>query len=98
MTLPRNGPINIPITLGVRFYENGALFDPYSIENVKIYGEIGGTPLIEIAPDAYGTGIFRVTWNALATSSSLQPGIYYDEWTWVAACLLAKSHPHGSEF
>jgi hypothetical protein len=84
MVLPRNSPINVPITLGVDFFENGQLFDPYDIQPVKIYDSGGGTPLITITPDAYGIGQYRITWDALATSSSLQPGIYSDVWTWTA--------------
>ena len=90
MTLPRNGPINIPITLGVDFFENGQLFDPYSIQQVRIYGPNGGTPLISITPDAYGVGQYRVTWDALSTSSSLEPGIYSDQWTWIAQSGMAS--------
>jgi hypothetical protein len=83
--LPRNGPINVPITLGVDFFENGQLFDPYSIQPVRIYNSAtGGTPLITITPDAYGVGQYRITWDAQATSTSLLPGIYYDEWEWTA--------------
>jgi len=90
MVLPRNGPINVPITLGVDFFENGQLFSPYSIEVVRIYETEGGTVLTTIAPDAYGVGQYRITWDALATSTSLLPGIYYDEWTWVAQAGMAS--------
>ena len=56
MVLPRNGPINVPITLGVDFFVNGQLFDPFSVGPVRIYEEVGGTPLVTITPDAYGLG------------------------------------------
>jgi len=82
----RSGPINIPITLSVQFLDAGDPFEPYSIENVRIYDVATGTPtpLATISPDAYGNGIYSVTWDALATSTSLTPGTYYDEWTWTA--------------
>lgn len=85
MPYARSGPINVPIILGIRFTENGVLFDPFSVGDVKIY-TYGTNPqlLATIAPDAYGVGIYRVTWNALATSPTLQPGLYLDEWTWIA--------------
>jgi len=85
MVLIRNGPINQPITLCIKFYENGVLFDPFSVGPVRIFeSESGGTPLAVLTPDSYGLGEFCYTWDALATSSSLQPGIYFDEIDWVA--------------
>lgn len=82
--MSRTGPINSPIQLCVNFYENGTLFDPYNVASVKIYDVATGspTPLATLTPDGYSTGVYCVTWNALATSSSLEPGTYYDEWTW----------------
>jgi hypothetical protein len=99
LVLLRNGPINVPITLAVNFFENGSLFDPFDLEQVKIYdAAIGGTLLASITPDAYGTGRFRITWDALATSSSLTPGLYFDEWTWTAQSgMPSKTQRYGFE-
>ena len=88
--MPRSGPINVPIQLSVQFFQNGSLFDPFSVGPVRIFeNAVGGTPLATLTPDSYQTGIFSVTWDALATSSSLQPGTYFDEWDWVAESGMA---------
>ena len=91
MTLLRNGPINVPIILCIKFYENGSLFTPFSVGPARIYDQaIGGTLLATLTPDAYGVGEFCYTWDALATSTSLTPGIYYDEIDWVAESGMAS--------
>jgi len=84
--MARSGPINVPIQLIVKFFENGVLFDPFRVEPVKIFDVATGspTPLAILQPDSYQTGIFSVTWDALSSSDSLQPGTYFDEWTWIA--------------
>jgi len=84
--MSRTGPINVPITLSIRFLSNGSPFEPFLIESVRIYDVATGTPtpLAVISPDAYGDGIYSVTWDALATSTSLTTGTYYDEWIWTA--------------
>lgn len=84
--MARTGPINSPIILKVKFYNNGTLFTPFDVDSVKIYDVATGTPtpLATLVPTSPSTGNYEVSWDALDSSPSLLPGTYYDEWTWTA--------------
>lgn len=72
-----------PITLEAKFYEDGVLFDPYSVTtSVGIYNaSAGGTLITTLTATKTATGTWSVTWSVPAGQTS---GTYYDEWTWQA--------------
>jgi len=68
------------ITLTVRFYNNGDLFDPYSISDVSILDSQSST-LATLPVTKSAVGIYTVSWDVpLGTT----PGYYYDQWIWTA--------------
>ena len=80
--MARSGLIGQNIDVGIKFYQNGALFDPFEVEAVKIFdAATGGTLLATLPVTRLSTGFYQATWD---TPSTLTPGTYYDEWTWTA--------------
>lgn len=78
--MARVGKVGKPITLEVKFFENGTLFTPFSVEDVQIFSQaVGGIPLATLTPIETSTGVFEVTWNVPTT---ILAGEYFDEWTW----------------
>ena len=80
--MARTGEIGRPITLGAKFYVNGALFDPYAIVGVRIKdARVGGNILATLTPTRVSPGTYEIVWPATAT---FKVGVYYDEWIWQA--------------
>lgn len=80
--MARTGVIGQNIVVGIKFYENGTLFDPYEVRDVNIFpSEFGGTALSTISAVRVSQGFYQATWPA---DDSLLPGKYYDQWEWVA--------------
>jgi len=73
------------LTLTSHFYQNGVLFDPFTVDDVKIYDSpSGGSLITTITPVRLSVGTFSATWNIPET---LAVGLYYDQWTWRATSL-----------
>lgn len=85
----RGGSAGNIITLGVKFFANGILFDPFEVENVKIFNQpTFSTPLIaELIPTRVSIGFYQVQFE---TDADLEPGAYFDEWVWVAEEFMAS--------
>jgi len=78
----RTGVIGETVTLGIKFYVNGQLVDPYDVGLLRIYDEpTGGNLVATIAPTRVSLGHYQVAWSV---PSSFDTGTYYDEWTWTA--------------
>ena len=86
--MTRTGTIGNEIELGIKFYNNGALFDPYDVGVVKIYTtESGVTSIASMSPTRISIGYYQISWS---TPDTLSEGIYYDEWTWTAESIMAS--------
>lgn len=76
-----NAIINEDITLGMKFFKNGQLFDPFSINKVDIY-DIDMTTIIQTVPSGSvvkdGIGTYHVTMSGVSVA-----GTYRDEWFYV---------------
>jgi hypothetical protein len=80
--MARSGAAGTTIGIGLRFYLNGGLYDPYSVSSSTIYtSEVGGTLIITLPPVHVSIGFFDVLFSAPAT---LTPGTYWQEVTYVA--------------
>lgn len=80
--MSRKVEIGKTVTLGVKFYQNGQLYDPYSIVSVIIKtARSGGTDVVTLVPTKISTGVYHVTWTVPVGTT---PGTYYDAWTWQA--------------
>jgi len=80
--MTRIGIIGRTIELGIKFYSNGALFDPFDVGTVKIYDQqTGGSIVATVTPVRVDTGYYVASW---AIPSSEVPRSYYDEWVWIA--------------
>lgn len=81
--MPRAGLRGEELTLEIRFYDNGVLFEPSSVTLlVGIFNVTsGGVPITTLIPTQVSTGIYQVIWDIPIEQ---QPGTYYDEWTWRA--------------
>lgn len=78
----RKGKADGDVTVLVRFYENGVLFDPVTVSAVEVYdAAVGGT--LQVTLDVTGTsvGVYEANWDIPLTQSA---GTYYDSWNWVA--------------
>lgn len=91
--MTRTGPINSTITLRAKFYQNGVLFSPYSVNDVKIYPASTGTSglIASLTPTEESTGIFSVTFLASDYGLTNAPVTLYDSWTWVAESDMASN-------
>jgi len=80
--MTRSGTIGESVTLGIKFYSNSQLFDPYNVATVVIYDQqTGGNIIASIAPTRVSIGYYQVTWDI---PSAYSPASYYDQWTWTA--------------
>jgi len=80
--MARSGLIGQEIDVGIKFYENGSLFDPFTVNAVRIYDAASGGNLIAVLPvTRLSTGFYQATWDSPKT---LDAGVYYDQWEWVA--------------
>lgn len=80
--MARQGQQGTAISLGIKFYRNGVLYDPYQVNDVKIYTlRIGGSLLATLTPDRISDGYYEAIFNI---DDNLPEGTYYDEWSWVA--------------
>ncbi|KKL72077.1 hypothetical protein LCGC14_2088520 [marine sediment metagenome] len=80
--MAREGIIGKTVDLGIKFYSNGVLFDPFNVATVKIYDrKTGGSIVATITPTRIDIGYYRASW---AIPSSYLPTTYYDSWQWVA--------------
>jgi len=88
--MARSGRAGSIITLGVKFYSNGTLFDPFEIEDVQIFNDaILSSPLIaELTPVRVSVGFYQIQFEPLET---IALGTYYDEWTWTAEEFMASN-------
>jgi hypothetical protein len=78
----RGGEIGKLITLKVKFFENGVLFNPYNIVSVSIKtARNGGSTLATLTPTNISTGIYSISWTIPADTSL---GLLYDHWNWQA--------------
>ena len=79
--MSRVGIIGQDINLGIKFYANGVLIDPFEISDVRILdARTDGSVLTTLTPSRVSVGYYIATW----TIPSIAPGYYYDEWTWRA--------------
>lgn len=86
--MTRSGNIGERINLVVKFYESGALYDPYDVGDVRIYtAATGGDLLGTVTPTRDSTGIYTATWTI---PSSMSPTTLYDSWTWTAESDMAS--------
>lgn len=84
----RQGNIGSTVTFGIKFYVNGVLVDPFSINDVDIYdAATGGTLIAQATPTRNSIGYYQVEWTIPTT---LTPATLYDEWTWVAESGMAS--------
>jgi hypothetical protein len=80
--MPRSGEVGRSITLGVKFYDDGVLFDPYEIVSVQILSaRVGGTVLATVVPVKVSDGVYEISWTIPANTTI---GLLYDSWTWRA--------------
>jgi hypothetical protein len=78
----RSGIIGQTITLGIKFYQNGELYDPFSVGTVTIYTSLTGSSVVTtITPTRVDTGFYQASWSI---PSSFTPTTFFDEWVWVA--------------
>lgn len=78
--MARVGKVGKTINLVVKFFDNGNLFNPFTVEDVEIFADaIGGVPIATITPIMTSLGVFEASY---AIPLNLTPGTYYDEWTW----------------
>lgn len=70
-----------------KFYKNGVLSDPFSVQNVLVYNAPSGGDLVTTLSAAQsGTGIWTATWSIPASQGL---GVYYDSWTWQALSTMS---------
>jgi hypothetical protein len=78
--MARTGRVGSNIALVVKFYINGVLTNPYSVNDVTILdASSGGNTVDTITPVNNSIGQYTATWSI---PSNQQPGTYYDSWTW----------------
>ncbi len=78
----REGIIGQNIDLGIKFYQNGELYDPYSVSDVLIYdAESGGNLVATIPSVRVSEGYYIATWSI---PSSLSPQTLWDVHVWRA--------------
>lgn len=76
------------ITLAMRFYDNGVLYDPVSVSNVVVYNAAtGGSIVTTVTPTRQSIGLWEATW---AVPSGQASGTYYDQWTYRAVTDLSE--------
>jgi hypothetical protein len=80
MTVLRRAKAGAILTAQVSFFENNNLFDPFSINDVKIY-DTANVLQATLAVTGTQTGVYQFNWNVPENQPA---GTYYDEWTWVA--------------
>ena len=87
--MTRQGTIGKSISLGIKFYQNGDLYDPYEITSVGIYtAESGGTLVAALSATRLSTGYYVATWNI---PSSYTATTLYDQWVWQAESTMATN-------
>lgn len=88
--MARTGIVGKEIKLQIKFYENGSLFDPYNVQDVKIYSvATGGTTIAALPVVRLSLGYYEAVYDIPLT---LAAGTYYDEWTWTAESgMLSKT-------
>lgn len=80
--MARSGLIGQEIDIGIKFYQNGSLFDPFVVNPVKIFDAASGGNLLATLPVIrLSVGFYQATWDIPDT---IDPGTYYDQWEWVA--------------
>jgi len=80
--MTRQGIIGQTISLGIKFYQNGNLYDPFNVEPVRIYDQLtGGNLIATLNPVRLDVGYYNINWDI---PSSYVPQSLYDEWTWTA--------------
>jgi hypothetical protein len=78
----RKARAGFDLTAQVSFYNNGNFFDPFSVDDVKIYdAATGGTLQATLSVTGSAVGVYQFNWSVPLTQPA---GTYYDEWTWVA--------------
>ena len=94
--MARQGQRGSTVLLGIKFYSNGSLFDPYQVDDVKIYDqEIAGSVVDTITPVHISLGFYRVSFDIPDT---LALGTYYDQWTWIAESgMVSKTQRYSFE-
>jgi len=85
--MSRSGTIGTSINLGIKFYVDGALFDPYQINDVKILNS-SFSVLDEITPTRISLGYYQISYSI---PSSFAPGTLYDQWLWTGASTMAST-------
>lgn len=82
--MSRGGSVGTTVTLEVRFYQDGSLYNPFVVGDVNIYDSFSGGSLVAgpITPANISTGVYQVDWDIPAGQT---PGDYYDEWSWTPA-------------
>lgn len=76
------GRVGESVTLTIRFFSNGVLFNPYSVISAKIYDNENATNLIAtLSPTQISTGVWQAVWT-IPTGTT--PKIYFDQWVWQA--------------
>lgn len=80
--MSRQGKIGKTVSLGIKFYQNGVLFDPFYVAPVNIYNQnTGGSIIATVNPTRMDTGYYVANWDI---DSSYAAQTLYDEWVWVA--------------
>ena len=78
----KSAPAGSTIILGIKFFQNGNLFTPFSIASVNIFSVAsGGSVLYTINPIFISTGFYKASFDIPDTLAS---GTYFSEWSWVA--------------
>jgi hypothetical protein len=80
----KRGVQGSPITLILNFYRNGALLNPFNIQDVDIL-DSSLSVIATITPVMVSTGKYSVTWNIPAAQAT---GSYFHQWTWQATSAL----------
>jgi hypothetical protein len=71
------------IRLTVSFFNNGVLFDPFSVSDVNIFDQaVGGSIVFTATPVKTAVGVYHIDYPIpAATANGL---FFFDEWTWAA--------------
>jgi len=80
--MARSGVVGQEIDIGVKFFENGALFDPFSIDTTIVYNAASaGDVQTGAVPTRISVGFYQISWSIPKDQPA---GDYFDEWTWIA--------------
>ena len=80
--MARSGNAGSTINLGVKFFSNGSLFDPYQINDVNIFdAPSGGSLIATLTPVQVSTGHYQISYDI---PSYISIGTFYDEWVYTA--------------